>query len=333
MCAASERQQMEPDRCKHGMSVVRAAAFLQGPENGIVMNLSSRLRGLQMTLHQLATHPVSRRRKLGAFIDWLRWQVGARIAPGPIVAPFVEGAVLVAEPGMTGATGNFYHGLHEFEDMGFLLLFLRENEWFGDVGANIGSYSVLAGAVVGARGLAVEPIAATAEKLHRNLVVNTLAERFAIARVCVGASVGMVHMSNDRDTTNQVVTTASAATSEVPMTTLDVLFAGRAPVLLKVDVEGFECDVLAGGAATLADPTLRAMILEVTGPAEHVAEVLATMRSAGFTPVRCDPWQRTLTPLPGLNPDHGNTIFVRDHAEAEVRIRAARTFDVKGLKL
>jgi FkbM family methyltransferase len=293
----------------------------------------SRIRGLGRTFSQMLSHPVSRRRPFDALGDWLRWQVGARLAPGPVVVPFVEGAVLVAEPGMTGATGNVYHGLHEFEDMGFLLLFLRENEYFGDIGANIGSYSVLAGAVVGAHGVAVEPIAATASKLRRNLVANGLNDRFDIAQVCVGAQAGTVQMSTDRDTTNRVVTATGEGTTAVPMTTLDALFAVDTPIMLKIDVEGLERDVLAGASRILADPTLQAIVLEVIGTAEHAASVLATLHEAGFTPVRCDPWRRTLIPMAGLNPDNGNTIFVRDPAFAADRLRSARTFDIKGFRL
>ena len=45
---------------------------------------------------------------------------------------------------MTGATGNIYCGLYEFLDMAFLLHFLRNGDLFGDIGSNIGSYTVLA---------------------------------------------------------------------------------------------------------------------------------------------------------------------------------------------
>jgi hypothetical protein len=37
------------------------------------------------------------------------------------------------------ATGNLYVGLHEFEEMAFLLHFLRRGDLFADVGANVGS--------------------------------------------------------------------------------------------------------------------------------------------------------------------------------------------------
>jgi hypothetical protein len=53
-----------------------------------------------------------------------------------------------ATSGMTGATGNLYVGLHEFEEMAFLLHFLRPGDLFADVGANVGSYTILAAVAV-----------------------------------------------------------------------------------------------------------------------------------------------------------------------------------------
>ncbi len=44
---------------------------------------------------------------------------------------------MVVEPGTTGATGNVYCGLHEFEDMALLLHILRKVDRFVDIGANI----------------------------------------------------------------------------------------------------------------------------------------------------------------------------------------------------
>lgn len=56
---------------------------------------------------------------------------------------WIEGARLMVRNGMTGATGNIYCGLHEFTDMSFVLHLLRPDDLFVDVGANIGSYTVL----------------------------------------------------------------------------------------------------------------------------------------------------------------------------------------------
>ena len=39
-----------------------------------------------------------------------------------------------------GMTGNYYLGLFEYYDMGFLIHLLRPNDYFIDIGANQGSY-------------------------------------------------------------------------------------------------------------------------------------------------------------------------------------------------
>ncbi|TMC68336.1 MAG: FkbM family methyltransferase, partial [Chloroflexi bacterium] len=91
----------------------------------------------------------------------VRWQFVSRLIAGPIALPFVEGTSLFAMRGMTGATGNWYCGLHEVREMAFVLHLLRAKDHFLDVGANVGSYTVLAGGAVGARVTAVEPIPET----------------------------------------------------------------------------------------------------------------------------------------------------------------------------
>ena len=54
---------------------------------------------------------------------------------------------------------------------------------------------------------------------------------------------------------------------------------------------------------------------------------------SGFVPVDYDPFTRTITTRTGLQMKRGNTIFVRDPAEASARVRAAPRYDVKGVAL
>ena len=49
---------------------------------------------------------------------------------------------------MTGATGNIYCGLHEFIELTFLLHLLRPNDLSLNIGANVGSYIILAARVL-----------------------------------------------------------------------------------------------------------------------------------------------------------------------------------------
>ena len=93
-------------------------------------------------LRFITSHPLNKSNKADAIMRFIKWQINTRLNPHPVVYPYTEKAKLIIEKGMTGATGNLYCGLHEFEDMSFLLHFLREEDLFIDIGANVGSYTV-----------------------------------------------------------------------------------------------------------------------------------------------------------------------------------------------
>lgn len=283
--------------------------------------------GVLHTLRFIVRHPIGGKHPVRALVDWARWQVGSRIAPGPIVVPWIAGTRLVVTPGMTGATGNIYVGLHEAEDMAFALHYLRPGDLMVDVGANVGSYTVLAAGAAGARVIACEPVPTTFAALATNVAVNALGDRVELQPVGVGASAGELVMTAGGDTTNHVLRDGERAdeTVRVVVKRLDDIVGDRAPALVKVDVEGFEREVLSGGGATLT--RCGAAIVEVS---QHHAEVLAMLARCGLTPVSYALETRRLEPRSGLEPARGNTLFVRDLAEARQRVTSARRFDVKG---
>src|SRR3984893_15374669 len=104
-----------------------------------------------------ASHPLTHTSPIKAWQRWLSWQIKSRLRD-EVNAPWIGG-----QSGMTGATGNVYVGLHEFADMMFLLHFLRERDLFLDIGANVGTYTVLASGVC--RAIELETITPTIEKI------------------------------------------------------------------------------------------------------------------------------------------------------------------------
>jgi FkbM family methyltransferase len=235
---------------------------------------------------------------------------------------------LVVERSMTGATGNIYCGLHEFVDMAFVLHMLRSDDLFIDVGANVGSYTLLASGVVGARSISIEPVPATFEKFQRNIRINSISERVEAFHCVAGRESGAVWFSTDRDTMNHVVDVSYAGRKKsIEVRTLDSILAGKSPILWKVDVEGFELEVLGGARGALGCETLRAVLLEADD--QRIGEI---MMARGFKRFLYDPWARRIEPSArGQDGEKlRNHLWVRDVAFVEERCRNAPMVQVLG---
>jgi len=283
---------------------------------------------LATLLRYVWRHPLNADARAAALARVVRWQVASRLMKGPVALPFVEGTQLFATRGMTGATGNWYCGLHEVSEMAFLLHLLRENDRFVDVGANIGSYTVLAAGGVGARVTAVEPIPVTFAHLQRNIALNGLDARVQAHCVGLSDSNGTLRFSADLDTVNHVLAADEQRPSvEVPVRTLDELVANNVPTLMKIDVEGHEYPVLTGGQRTLTDPRLLAVIMETNGSGARYGvtddALTRVMRSCGFAPYGYDPFARGL--IEPRDAD-GNTVFVRSIDAILERVRTAKRY-------
>jgi FkbM family methyltransferase len=254
--------------------------------------------------------------------------------PSPIALPYAEGTFLFATRGMTGATGNWYCGLHEVDEMAFVLHLLQPDEHFLDVGANVGSYSILVGGAARARVTAVEPIPATFMHLQRNVVLNRLDEHLCYCQAGLSDVPGVLRFSVGLDTVNHVLVEGEDLPgADVPVMRLDDLVGQGVPHLIKIDVEGHELAVLHGCSRTLRDARPLAVIMETNGNGARcgVADdaLIALMRECGFAPFGYEPFQRLLK---DSVPANRNTVFVRDRGAVEERCRAARKFRlVKGV--
>lgn len=280
------------------------------------------LRSLFDTPLWILTHPIGRKRPVRCLTDWVRWQLSSRLLGSPIAVQLPAGVRVLASRGMTGITGSIYTGLHDFEDMAFLLHFLRAGDLFVDVGANVGSYCLF-GACVGADVIAFEPGPAAVQYLRENVQLNGVSNRVTVYEKALGAHPARVGFVSDQDTTNRV---ASNGDISVEMVTADTMLP-RTATLAKLDVEGTEHDVLAGGRATLLGA--EAIILETNGEATRAHQMLS---DAGFQPHRYDPERRSLTELPAQRADSNNTLYLKSRAEAAHRVRHGARFEVKGLE-
>lgn len=285
----------------------------------------------------ISRHPLTRNDQLSAWFRIVSWQVGSRVLRFPVLVPWVNQCKLIIERGMVGATGNLYCGLHEFEEMAFLLHFLRQEDLFIDVGANIGSYTILAASVNNSNVISFEPIPKTYDRLMANIRANSCANVIAFNEG-IGAENGFQIFSSNLDAENHVLTTNTDFNDEsirVKVRKLDDVMGDLRPTMIKIDVEGFENQVIQGGVCTLSLPSLLVILIELNGSGlryGYSEEVIKSkIMEYGFIPHQYDPFTRSLIPIScDTVSSYGNILFVRDFDIVKNRLLTSLPFKVLG---
>lgn len=288
---------------------------------------------LLRTFSFLMSHPLTRTHKIRSLARFVRWQLATRLWKEAIATDFVNGTRLLVSRGMVGATGNVYVGLHEFEDMAFVLHLLRKGDGFVDVGANVGSYTVLAGGAIGARCISIEPIPGTFSRLVDNINLNGIGATVSALNIGAGEAGGTIRFTSGLDTVNHVVTDSEQGTGEtieVPVRKLDDVLDTFEPLLIKIDVEGFETNVIAGADKVLSRESLLGVIMELNGSGNRYgfdeAKLHRVMLDYGFGAFTYAPFKRELVRLDKKNVNSGNTLYVRNLDKVTSRLETAPKF-------
>jgi FkbM family methyltransferase len=286
------------------------------------------------TFHFILNHPLAGKQKIRAIGRFISWQFISRFYKYPIVYPFVLDSKLIVAKGMTGATGNVYTGLHEYEEMAFLLHVLRPGDLFGDIGANIGAYTVLASGVIKSNSISIEPVAKTFLHLKHNVAINDMEHLVTLFHCGIGSEKGRLNFTCDEDTINHVVTEnehSRSSIESVDIISLDEAFSDRLPVLLKIDVEGFEMAALQGAKRILGEPALKGIIIEINGLCRRYGvsedEIHQLLLTSGFNPIAYNPVNRNIRNLMRFN-QNGNTIYIRDLPWIRNRVSQAPKIEV-----
>ena len=288
---------------------------------------------------QFVNHPLNQAHKIEAIIRFLRWQIGSRIVQGDIIYQWVSGAKFIVRPGETGLTGNIYSGLHEFSDMAYLLHTLNSDDLFIDIGANVGSYTILACAVKKAKGYCFEPVPTTFERLMANIRINDIGDRVIALNIGLSDQEDKLLFTVDENCMNHVATDNEHSKNnvEVKVSRLDTILKDCDPHLMKIDVEGFETIVLNGATETLNKQSLNSVIMELNGSGSRYGfneeDILRLMSNCEFHPYTYDPFSREIETLEGKNNLSGNTIFIRNINLALERIKASPLVSILNTKI
>jgi FkbM family methyltransferase len=146
-----------------------------------------------------------------------------------------------------------YSAKHDFnEEFNWIKRYgIRENDVVVDCGANHGLSTVLFARWAGPRGEvhAFEPLSHNVSILERNLLINGI-KNVVVHREALGAQNGEATISLHPNAS--IVTVAEGTPTErVPLARLDDFPLSKPIAFLKIDVEGFETEVLRGARRIL----------------------------------------------------------------------------------
>jgi FkbM family methyltransferase len=191
---------------------------------------------------------------------------------GELVLPTAGGVRVLADPPDPSGRAIAASGLWEWNVGATIERLLDPGDVFVDVGANAGYYTAVGARLVGPEGhvYALEPGRESFAKLERNLALNGLADRVTALEAAAGAEEGRATLygpETGHDATSSLRHAGPASRgTDVAVRPLHAIVEPehRSRLrLVKIDVEGYEDDVLRGLEPLLSDGALPAVVVEV----------------------------------------------------------------------
>jgi FkbM family methyltransferase len=143
----------------------------------------------------------------------------------------------------------------EEQDLNILKNLLKSDEIFVDCGANIGIWTITAASIVGNGGkiFAFEPNPGTFETLSQNVFLQEMKDNINLFPNAVGSeNARLPFQCCESHNISHVCTVQNKDSILVPVITLDSTLSGIRVEGVKIDVEGFEIEVIKGSIDILS---------------------------------------------------------------------------------
>jgi len=215
-------------------------------------------------------------------------------------------------------TSIFRTGTYEDGTLEVIRAFLSEGDIFLDIGANVGLMSLLASQLVGASGQihSFEPVPELNSILSASIRANGFKNVF-LHRLALGSREEQrqlfEHPEVNRGSSTMMDWGDRTRGVPVSVGTLDNFVSARLPLrriaLAKIDVEGWELEVLKGGLKLLTGPNCPAICIEYSALHPMFGgtplDVYALITSLGYRVFKLQKGKSAKSPLfPIQSPDH-----------------------------
>lgn len=239
-------------------------------------------------LSNIWTAKGNNRNRVSALVRAVKWYIHSQSESEPVCHKIYGDRRIWCHPGGFIARSIMLFGdWYEYDTLNFIHSFLRPEDQFLDVGANIGVFSILASKTVPANSIfCIEPGKTQRLRLEENFKLNGITDAH-IFPYAVGETGSFVNFSLD-DAVSHVVHSESGATSTevVEIQRMDSFLPMQRFGLSKIDVEGFELPALRGSGRLIEAGLLPVILLELNGSSIRfgiqTGEVLDHLRSSGY---------------------------------------------------
>jgi FkbM family methyltransferase len=276
----------------------------------------------------IVRHPSNRGHRVRALQRAVAGWLSYRRTGSPVIAPLGDRSQILVRPRLLsyGESVALYGNPPDYPETTLLRRILQAGDLFVDVGANAGIYTVLA-VERGAEVIAVEPGSVARERLHETLELNHCADSVTVLPFAAGRYSGRARFTTGTHVLNRVIHDTSpippaghtlgiarpTGIEEVKVVTLDEIIGDRTAVAVKLDVEGFELDVLEGARTALREHRIGYLQVEHNELSEtHYGRSSTPMwqllRECGYSLYRLDP-NGSLVAQPGT-PHRGEVVAI-----------------------
>lgn len=277
-------------------------------------------RYLQFVVHPLVKNP------LIGLIKYIYLNSIIRFYHKPIKIKWLNNLRYYLSLGDSSIIGNYYFFIEDYVESIFLIHYLTDKDLFIDVGSNHGHYTMISSGICYSKSISIEPVKKTFDRLKMNIELNNL-KNVKLCNMGISDSEGELFISNNMGSMNRIINKISEGNCEsIQVTTLDKLLISEKNIsLIKIDVEGYEKQVLSGSTETLKNPNLNVIIIELNDSSEQYDynenETISILKENGFSPYKYIYSENILVPLEKKNFNSFNTIFIKNINFVKNRIK------------
>jgi FkbM family methyltransferase len=215
-----------------------------------------------------------------------------KITKGKSFVRKVQGSRMYLDLGDEGISRDLaLDGIRELESTKILGKFIRKGDVVADIGANIGYYALMEARIVGKDGLvyAIEPSPSNFRNLKKNIGMNDYGNLQAF-ELAIGDKKrkARMYMSSHSNLNSLVVQKNKKIerSIDIQLQTLDGFLKGRArPTFLRMDVEGYEYNIIKGSKELLGSKNRLVIFMEIHPhimSRDKTGDLLKALKKNGF---------------------------------------------------